>query len=291
MKLIDSMIGRLKNRLPRPLRRLLSAVFVYSQRLIVWLHVVRQVKGKSPVDQKIIWYSATRAPVTALRHTDRWTNPEVEQDCVVAVRGIGEFRVRARCDDLYHVLPAREPAILRTIRETLREGDVFVDAGANIGFYTILASRLVGSRGRVIAVEMMPDTAAILRGHLELNGCRNVTIIEKAISECSGNKVSAFVQSGKFGQASITRVQPGRAIEVETITLKDIIFDTPVVKLIKMDLEGTEIAALNSLGDSAARVQNIIFEDWGNSEVSRFFHGDQFNVARLDGNNSLAVRC
>lgn len=291
MKLIDSMIVKLKNRLPRPLRRLLAAVFVYSQRLIVWLHVVRQVKGKSPVDQKIIWYSAARAPVTALRHTDRWTNPEVEQDCVVAVRGIGEFRVRARCDDLYHVLPAREPAILRTIRETLRKGDVFVDAGANIGFYTILASRLVGSRGRVIAIEMMPDTAAILRGHLELNGCRNVTIIEKAISECSGNTVSAFVQSGKFGQASITRVQPGEAIEVETITLKDIIFDTPVVKLIKMDLEGAEIAALNSLGDSAARVQNIIFEDWGNSEVSRFFHGDQFNVARLDGNNSLAVRC
>jgi FkbM family methyltransferase len=289
--LIDLIIDKLRNQLPRPLRRLLSTVLVYSQRLIVWLHVVRQVKGKSPVDRKIIWYGAARAPVTALQHTDRWTNPEVDQNCVVLVRGIGEFRVRAKCDDLYHVLPAREPAILRTIRETLREGDVFIDAGANIGFYTILASRLVGSRGRVIAVEMMPDTAGILREHLELNGCRNVTIIEKAVSECSGDKVSAFVQSGKFGQASITKVQPGQAIEVETITLKDVISDTLVVKLIKMDLEGAEMSALNSLGDSAERVQKIIFEDWGNSEVSRFFKRDKYNVVRLDGNNSLAVRC
>lgn len=264
---------------------------VYSQRLIVWFHILRQLKGKTPDDQEIICHGATRAPVTALRNIDRWVDPQIEKDCVVVARGIGEFKVRAKTDDLYHILPAHEPAILRVIRETLREGDVFIDAGANIGFYTVLASHLVGPRGRVIAVEMVPDTAGILREHLDMNGCHNVTIIEKALSDSSGKKASAFVQPGKFGQASIVKVQSGQVLEVGTITLDDIIFDTPEVKLIKMDLEGAELAALKGLGDSAERVQNIIFEDWGNCEVSHFFKNDRYDVRRLDGNNSLAIKC
>ena len=255
------------------------------------MQVVRQIKGKTAEDRRTIFRGAVRAPIESLKNMDRWTNPEIDTDCLVLIKGVGEFQVRARCDDLYHVLPAREPAILRTIRETLRAGDTFIDAGANIGFYTVLASRLVGPSGRVIAVEMMPDTASRLREQVARNACTNVTVVEKALSDQSGKTVIAYVEPGMFGQASISKQQLGRVVEVETITLADIISNIPVVSLIKMDLEGAELQALKDFGDICGCVNKIIFEDWGDNAVVNFLREIKYKVKRLDGNNSVATSC
>jgi predicted O-methyltransferase YrrM len=59
-------------------------------------------------------------------------------------------------------------------RAQLREGDVYLDIGANIGYYSLLASRCVGDSGKVIAVEADPGTFEALQTNLQLNDCRNV---------------------------------------------------------------------------------------------------------------------
>jgi len=62
-----------------------------------------------------------------------------------------------------------EPAITQVVRQALKPGDVFLDVGANVGYYTLLASRLVGDTGRVIAVDASPSVYEILSRNVSRN--------------------------------------------------------------------------------------------------------------------------
>lgn len=66
------------------------------------------------------------------------------------------------------------------IRTALSEGDTFIDAGANIGYFTILASRKVGPGGRVFAIEPDPFNLALLRANLARHSCSNVEVLALA---------------------------------------------------------------------------------------------------------------
>src|SRR5690242_8873726 len=74
----------------------------------------------------------------------------------------------------------------RLVQKLLRSGDSFFDVGANVGFYSLLASRLVGSAGRVVAFEPLPRNVQALKEHLRINRVRNVTVWEAAVSEAEG---------------------------------------------------------------------------------------------------------
>src|SRR5262245_8579614 len=78
----------------------------------------------------------------------------------------------------------------RLFAKSVSPGDVVFDVGAHVGFYTLLASVLVGKRGRVIAFEPVPANLEYLRHHIRLNRIDNVEIIEAAVSDTDG--VSAF---------------------------------------------------------------------------------------------------
>lgn len=259
-------------------------------RVRIWSQVAQQLSGITTTDQQILRRALFAAPVDVFRQVDRWRDPMVAHDCHVMAKGIGTFRVRAKSDDLYHVLPARERAVIGAILELLRPGDCFVDAGANIGVYSVLASRIVRPDGQVIAIEMMPETAAILKGHLAENNCENVVVIEGALSSEPGLKVVATVSEGKFGQASITTGSGERTVEVETTTLARVLSGTHRVRLLKMDLEGAELGALRGAEPILDCVEAIIFEHWGHSTIKHYLTERGFEVERLDGRNSLAIR-
>jgi FkbM family methyltransferase len=76
-----------------------------------------------------------------------------------------------------------EPELTERIQGTLRAGDAFIDVGANIGYYTLLASRLVGEQGLVFAFEPSPANLARLAENVTLNGCRNVLLFSEALSD------------------------------------------------------------------------------------------------------------
>jgi FkbM family methyltransferase len=75
---------------------------------------------------------------------------------------------------------AWDRTITGLMENVLRPGMTFVDAGANIGYFSVLGSRLVGSRGRVFAIEPDPTNISILRANLQRSGCSNVEVLPVA---------------------------------------------------------------------------------------------------------------
>ena len=121
------------------------------------------------------------------------------------------------------------------------EGSIVFDLGAHVGFYTLLASVLVGSKGRVLAFEPMPVNLFYLKEHVKLNRITNVTIIEAAVSDCSG--VASFVQgSSSFGG----HISSQGTLQVKTVSLDELISQgkIPIPNYIKMDVEGAEMHVL-----------------------------------------------
>ena len=196
---------RLKMWLPRPVWVLLRRTWNYFRRLGYWALVILEVRGDNLLESLKLYLSAIAAPITALPKLDDWGNPVLLFDTRVRVAGHDRFRCRRNSDDLWHVLPSAQGTVRKALVERLKPGGVFVDAGANIGAFTVLGARLVGPQGRVVAIEMMPDTARRLREHLELNGLGWVHVVEGALSDIGGQDVVAKVPPGLAGQATIVQ--------------------------------------------------------------------------------------
>lgn len=278
------------NGIVRLVRRPFGILRAVRRRKVMWETVKRGVEGESEDDERILREAVRNSRKTMWEDLSIWKFPMVNSDCKLRSKGVGTFRVRGGTDDLFHILPQQEPAVENAIRANLRAGEVFVDAGANIGFYTVLASQLVGPSGRVYSFEMIPDTADILRDHVSLNQLGNVTVIEGALSEKSGDRVEASVYEGRSGQASIAVHEGQSTIAVETVTLGEAIATEADIALIKMDLEGAELGALRGLGEKLSAVRAIVFENRGNSEVVSFLEDRGFAVSRLDPNNLIGKR-
>jgi FkbM family methyltransferase len=136
----------------------------------------------------------------------------------------------------------------RLIQAFLRPGMTFLDVGANIGYYTLLASERVGSTGTVHSFEPHAGIRARLHENIRRNGYRNVVVHHEAMAESSGS-VPFFVNT--FGEnqglSSIVRGAGQHATEsVPSINLDD--FSARLaprrVDLIKMDIEGAEPQAI-----------------------------------------------
>jgi FkbM family methyltransferase len=128
------------------------------------------------------------------------------------------------------------------LRELLRPGDVFVDAGANFGYFTILASRLVGPTGQVIAFEPTPSTVRRLKRNLELNGASNVTLHECAITETPGTVRISAISALNSGANTILQMEQAReSWDVPAVRLEDVIRAGQAIRVMKVDVEGAEV--------------------------------------------------
>jgi FkbM family methyltransferase len=100
---------------------------------------------------------------------------------------------------------------------------------------------LVGSKGRVFAFEPMPKNLLYLKEHLRLNSITNVTVIEAAVSDCSG-----VVSFDEGSHSSMGNISLQGTLQVKTITLDELIHtgEVPNPDYIKLDVEGAEIQVL-----------------------------------------------
>ena len=152
----------------------------------------------------------------------------------------------------HHEIP--EPEFVHLLFRALKPGDTAVDAGANVGFFTILMSKLVGPKGHVVAIEPDSRNLVVLRKNLDINDCKNVEIIDQPLGAESG-ALMYFHEDDENGQSHVAATgTPCRAI-----TLADIL-DHHVPALLKLDIEGSEYEAIRGLDEYPHRIPTIVAE-------------------------------
>jgi FkbM family methyltransferase len=134
-----------------------------------------------------------------------------------------------------------EQHMQRLFRERIRPGATVFDVGANVGFFTLLASKLAGDSGRVYAFEPLPRNVDLLERHIRLNELANVHVASIAIAATSGEAHFRIAQ-----HASMGGLNDGGDLRVVTASLDDLIASGRVARpdFIKMDIEGAESDAL-----------------------------------------------
>ncbi len=147
-----------------------------------------------------------------------------------------------------------EIEVTQLFRNLVGEGMTVVDLGANVGYYTLLASRLVGRSGQVFAFEPDPRNYAYLLRNLAASGCSNVLAVEKAVSSRTGSGLFVPDRGGAEGWLS-DRPNGHAPMVVKTTTLDDFFSarDWPSVDVVKMDIEGGEKAALQGMREFSMR--------------------------------------
>jgi len=288
---------RVKHSAPAPIKYVLKRVYQYWLRMRDWIYVLREVRGETPADTFKLLASAAASPFTSMAMLGRWQYPKLLFDTNVRVLKNMRFSCRAFTDQLFQVTPSAQRDVTQVIRERLTEGQTFVDAGANIGFFTVLAARTVGTTGQVLSVEMMPETARTLRHHIEVNQLTNVTVVELALSDRCDDVLIARQPVGSAGQASVAAgLQSGTDYiesEVRTITLDKACAALAKIDLMKVDLEGQEATAFLGGMELWPRVRAVVFEYWpedaGAERAAGILVQAGFSLAKRYSYNVLAL--
>jgi FkbM family methyltransferase len=181
----------------------------------------------------------------------------------VFLKDNGKNFIRKRLnDEVYKFVPSLavaddtyEPHLLSWLREWLRPGDIFWDIGANLGFTSLPAARIIGANGKIIAVEPSPVNLSVLKRHIALNECENiVTIIEAAVCDQDGGSVTfGLVDDGLSpcnslmfsGSVNGNAPKVSQEVTVPAISLDGLLVTQGLApRLVKIDVEGAELKVL-----------------------------------------------
>jgi FkbM family methyltransferase len=177
-----------------------------------------------------LYYGQLRYPFRALMRRFLRDNPMIQ---LGSLRGL-----YFNSEDLPYRLGIYELHIQRLLAQHVKESDVFYDVGANRGFISLLASRLVGSEGRVYSFEPLPDNIVQFRDLMARNQVNNVSLIQAAVSARRG-KAHLF-SSGDSSTASLVSGKRKVSREVQVVTLDGFCLEHPAPTFIKIDVEGAE---------------------------------------------------
>ncbi|MCL4300776.1 MAG: FkbM family methyltransferase [Anaerolineae bacterium] len=152
-----------------------------------------------------------------------------------------------------------EEATTELFRKIIHEGDVVIDLGANIGYFSLLAASLVGKKGKVYAFEPEPRNYSYLCKNIQLNGYDQVVALQKAVADKAGT-LKLYICSYDTGHHTIQQYngikeyRPDLAsdkeesVEIEAIRLDDFVKEIGrPINVIKMDIEGAEMLALSGM--------------------------------------------
>ncbi|OGK10580.1 hypothetical protein A2767_06705 [Candidatus Roizmanbacteria bacterium RIFCSPHIGHO2_01_FULL_35_10] len=148
----------------------------------------------------------------------------------------------------------------------LKDGDVFFDIGANVGFYSLLAAEIIGKDGKVFSFEPLPENFKYLKKHIEINNYKNIFPFETAISDKVG---IAFL--GNIINRSQGYLIDSGGLKVETISIDEWVKENklPIPIIIKIDVEGAEMAVLNGVKNTMANNHPKIFLSTHSEELHK----------------------
>lgn len=175
-----------------------------------------------------------------------------------------DIRVKCGIVDVIerHLMTTRtwEPGVLHCIRTALRPGDTFLDIGANLGFFTLNASRIAGPSGRVVSIEPSQRTAVKLLTNVLRNRAGNVLVLTIGASDSPGLVNLNLVRSDNPGASTIRPITGHIGQETIAVARMDDVLESLsiVPTVIKIDIEGAEFLCLKGLRRTLASAHPLM---------------------------------
>lgn len=202
-----------------------------------------------------------------------------------------------------------EPRLTDWLSDRLRPGDLFIDVGANVGYYTMLASRLVGKSGQVVSVEAMPEIFRRLQRNIEMNHAGNI----RSVNVAAWSRVETLTVFSQVGHASGTTTVMSewadawsltKEVKIQARPLEDILSRQEIesVRIIKIDVEGAEWAVVSEMKSwlplTSAKLEIVIevskrmlaSQNKSFADVVNLFRNYGFNCYRIQ-NDYQASSC
>lgn len=242
----------------RYLKALLGALrFTPRQELVTPRQVLDEMPSNmAPRDQLSTWVLAEPRPDLRL-----WVD-------------LGDYGVSRPC-----LMNCFEPDETLFVQRYLRPGMCFVDVGANIGWFSLLAAKAVGPTGQVVAIEPRPDSASRLMMSAHENGFDNIRMLQMAVAAQAGrSKVGAHLAGANTGGTWLittealakTMAVEHQLFDVQVGRLDDI--ELAACDLLKIDIEGAEYLALEGARETLMRYRPALLSEI-NAEALRQVSG------------------
>ena len=201
---------------------------------------------------------------------------------IIKVKAPGGKRFRMHCNPTSYVakqlfwegMEGFEKSVSHFFVDLVKEADVFMDVGANIGYYSLLAAA-INPRLEIISFEPAPAAFRYLKANMYLNHFVNITPVQLAISDTEGeaefyiSKNPKFVDieehhltsTGSFDKEQADRTDLLELVQVKTLTLDGYAerYSIPKVDLIKLDTEATEHLVLSGASKILSEDRPVFF--------------------------------
>ena len=157
-----------------------------------------------------------------------------------------------------------EKIITNLIKKEIHSGDVVLDIGAHIGYYTLQFANLVGPTGKVYAFEPEPKNFELLKKNVQINKHDNVVLIQKIVSDKDGIVEFFISKFDSIGNKLFKSNEAGSSIKIESTTLDEYFKDLKKkIDFIKMDIQGGEGKAILGMKNLLKENKNLkIIQEW-----------------------------
>jgi FkbM family methyltransferase len=257
----------------------------------------RSLKSLAGIALRVLWRALNRIQHSGTfgrRVIEAATHPIRHRDLRIMRGSMAGARINLGGSFLRYLTGDAEPEVQEALAELIKPGQTVYDVGANIGFFTILCSRLVGPQGKVYAFEPIPENVVTLRHNIALNKLTNVVVIEQALSASTGTAEmfvslwSAFHSLNVDGASKRENHGPdGGQITVETVTLDEFMQGDGILApdLIKLDVEGAELLVVEGMRETLRTVQPLLLVEVHdtNREYGEFVDSIDYRVRVIDG--------
>lgn len=191
---------------------------------------------------------STTEGVSIRQHSGSITSSDPSLDACLQVKIIGGITVCVPSSVKFmtpYILLEQEDWFeeeIHYVRKLLREGMKVIDIGANYGLYTLTMSKMIGSSGKIWAFEPTSLTAAFLRKSIQINGFKNITLIQAGLSDKKGTaKISLNINP----ELNAVTDEPASGGDFETIELLGLdecsnAYEWDHIDFMKLDAEGQE---------------------------------------------------
>jgi len=192
----------------------------------------------------------------------------------------------------------RDRIELEALRECVAGGGIFVDVGANIGFYSLMAA--VNGAGRIIAIEPNPPAYARLEFNIAANGFEDrLVALPLALGDHSGQATLFVPEHGDIGGSRISdREIDGRQVQVRLEPLAAVLAEQGITRInaMKIDVEGMEDSVLFPFFETSARelwpklviIEHTSGGDW-DRDILSWMLGNGYSTIGQTGSNTMLV--